>query len=161
MKKRFGFTANRLGEPATERVGDAELLISTNEERRGLFHRRASDDGTETIVAVALKPGLRVAPRGVDAFQRASRLASSAPAFAVTYTNDTSPARAFISAIAAQRGARVQATNNVELERASTVDICCQPTRLIEGGFDKKTHSSFGQFVTLAAQFAKYVESNQ
>ena len=154
------FAANRLGaNPRTERVGDAELLISTDEERGAAsFIAGHLMIGAETHIRRCLEArseGRNLA--AVEAFQRASRLASSTnPAFAVTYTDDTSPAYAFISAIAAQRGARSQAGNNADLERAlRQLTYAVSETRLIEGGFEKKTHSSFGQFGTLAAQFAK------
>jgi hypothetical protein len=154
------FTANRLGaNPRQERVGDAELIISTDEERGAAsFIAGHLMLGAETNIRRCLEArsqGRNLA--AVEAFQRASRLSSSTnPAFAVTYTDDTSPARAFISAIAAQRGARAQASNNADLERAlEQLTYAVSETRLIEGGFEKKTHSSFGQFGTLAAQFAK------
>lgn len=154
------FTANRLGaNPRQERVGDAELLISTDEERGAAsFIAGHLMIGAETNIRRCLEArseGRNLA--SVEAFQKAARLASSInPAFAVTYTNDTSPARAFISAIAAQRGAQSQSRNDADLERAlAQLTYAVSETRLIEGGFEKKTHSSFGQFGTLAAQFAK------
>jgi hypothetical protein len=81
---------------------------------------------------------------------------TASPAFAVTFTDDSAPARTFISAIAAQRGARTQSANNSALESAlGQLTYAASETRLVEDGFEKRTQSSFGQFGALASQFAQ------
>ncbi len=153
------FVAQRLGEKAiTEHVGDAEMLISTDEERSAAsFFAGHLIMGQEASVRRCLEartPGGSLA--SADQFQRATRLLSAnSPANVVTYTDDSQPARAFIYAIIAQRGARERPARNDELESALRhLTYAVSETRLVEGGFEKRTRSPFGQFGTLAAQFA-------
>jgi hypothetical protein len=154
------FIAKRLGaNPRTESVGDAEMLISMDEE-----HGAASFTAGHLVMGseANVRRCLEARAQGqtlsaADDFQSAARLATAnSPAFAVTFTDDSAPARTFISAIATQRGARTQPVNDADLERAlGQLTYTVSETRLIEAGFEKKTRSSFGQFGTLAAQFAK------
>jgi hypothetical protein len=90
------------------------------------------------------------------AFKEAARLAAmNSPASALTYTEDKSSARSFIAAIASQRGASAQPFRETELERSlDRVPYAVSATRLVEGGFERTTRSSFGQFGSLVAQFA-------
>ncbi|MGB7922276.1 MAG: hypothetical protein WCF57_03425 [Pyrinomonadaceae bacterium] len=154
------FVSKKLGpNPRTERVGDVELLISKEEERGAAsFVNGRLMMGSETNVRRCLEAKAQAQTlASVDAVRRATRLAAAnGPAFAVTFTDDSAPARTFINAIAAQRGARTQPLNSADLERAlAQLTYAVSETRLIEAGFERKTRSSFGQFGTLAAQFAK------
>jgi hypothetical protein len=150
--------AQRLGpNPRVERAGDAEILISTNEDHGAAgFVAGHLIMGSEAHVRACLAahasgPTLATA----DAFQRASHLTSTSdPAFVVTFTDDSSPARTFINAIAAQPGVRTQPAS-ADLERAlGQLTYAVSETRLVEGGFEKRTRSSFGQFGALTTQFA-------
>jgi hypothetical protein len=154
------FVSKKLGlNPRAERVGDAEILISKEEERGAAsFIAGHLLMGSEANVRRCLEAKAQAQTlAAVDAFQRAARMASATGlAFAVTFTDDSAPARTFINAIAAQRGARTQPVNNADLERTlGQLTYAVSETRLIEAGFERKTRSSFGQFGTLVAQFAK------
>jgi hypothetical protein len=77
------------------------------------------------------------------------------PASVVTYTGDWIPARAFINIIASQRNARERFNNNPVVNQAlEELAYAVSETRLVRGGFEKRTRSSFGQLGTLATQFA-------
>jgi hypothetical protein len=154
------FVANRLGaNPQTDRIGIAELLISTIAERGAASfvagHLLMGSEANVRRCLEAMAQGSRLA--AAESFQRTARVASSTnPAFAVTFTDDSAPAHTFIVAVAAQRGARTQPASTTDLERAlDALPYAISETRLVEGGFEKRTRSSFGQFGTLAAQFAK------
>ncbi|HEX8458853.1 MAG TPA: hypothetical protein VF656_16270 [Pyrinomonadaceae bacterium] len=158
VRKRLGAGAK------SQRVGDAEMLIATDEERGA-----ASFVGDYLIIGGAEEVRRclqeRVAARTLGAhhaFQQAARLvpAHDAPNVA-TYTNDYDPARRFISFISGQTGARNAAPNAVALQRAlATLPYALSETRLVEGGFEKITRSSFGQFGALAAQLAADAETS-
>jgi hypothetical protein len=152
------FVAQRLGpNPRKEQIGYEELLISTDEER-----------GAASFVAGHLLMGSEAAVRHClearaqgrtlatsDRFQRTVRATTTTTDFAVTFTDDSSPARTFIYAIAAQPGVRTQQAHDADLERAlSQLTMAVSETRTVEDGFEKRTRSSFGQFGALAAQFA-------
>ena len=153
------FVARKLGpNPRTERAGDAELLVSTDEERGAASfvagHLLMGSQAHVRACLDARTPGPNLASS--DAFQRAVRLVSAdSPASVVTYTDDSQPARTFISAIIAQRGARERPADDSNFEAALwRLRYAASETRLVEGGFEKRTRSSFGQFGTLATQFA-------
>ena len=154
------FVAGRLGaNPLRDRVGEAELIVSTDEERGAASfvagHMMMGSEANVRRCLEARAQGRALAAS--DVFQRTARLRSTAsPAFAVTFTDDSAPARTFISAIAAQRGARTQSANNSALESAlGQLTYAASETRLVEDGFEKRTQSSFGQFGALASQFAQ------
>jgi hypothetical protein len=57
--------------------------------------------------------------------------------------------------MAAQKGVRAQPANEAQLEEALRgLRYALSETRIMDGGFEKRTRSSFGQFGALAAQFA-------
>jgi hypothetical protein len=149
----------RLGAASkTERVGDAQLLVSADEERgaaaflNGRLLLGAAVDVRRCLEARAKGATLNQAVP----FKEAARLASmNSPASVLTYTDDKESARTFITAIATQRGASRQPFRATEFELAlGQLSYAVSATRLIEGGFERTTRSSFGQFGTLAAQFA-------
>ncbi|HYY59200.1 MAG TPA: hypothetical protein VE842_17855, partial [Pyrinomonadaceae bacterium] len=151
--------ARRLGAATrTERVGDALMMVSADEERGA-----ASFIAGRLIMGAAAQVRRCLEARTVDqtlggaiAFKEAARLASmNNPAGALTYTEDKSSARSFIAAIASQRGASAQPFRETEFERSlGQLPYAVSATRLVEGGFERTTRSSFGQFGSLVAQFA-------
>ncbi|HEY6189079.1 MAG TPA: hypothetical protein VIW80_15590 [Pyrinomonadaceae bacterium] len=160
------FVARRLGAGAkTEQVGDALMMVSADEERgaasfiAGRLVMGATSNVRRCLEARANGQTLGQA----DAFKAAARLAAmNSAANALTYTDDRSPARNFIIAIASQRGAVVKPFNETEVERSlSRLPYAVSATRLSEGGFEKTTRSSFGQFGALASQFAPETERGQ
>ncbi len=142
----------------TEHVGEALMLVSADEER-----------GAASFIAGRLVMGATASVRRcleartksetlsrALAFKEAARLAAmNSPASVLTYTDDKASARSLIIAIASQRGASVQPFKEAEFEHSlSQTPYAVSATRLAEGGFEKTTRSSFGQFGALAAQFA-------
>ena len=153
------YTAGRLGSRTkTELVGDAQMVVSADEERgavsfiSGRLLMGSASSVRRCLEARAAGQTLSQA----DRFKEAARLASiSGNANALTDTDDRGPARTFMTAIATQRGATVKDFNATEFMRAlDQIPYAVSSTRLAEGGFEKITRSSFGQFGTLAAQFA-------
>jgi hypothetical protein len=151
--------ARRLGAGArTERVGDALMSVSNDEERGAAsFISGRLVMGATTSVRRCLEArtkGENLAQ--ANAFREAARLASmNSQANALTYTDDKTLARSFIGSIAGQRGATAKPFNQQEFERSlGQLPYTVSATRLLEGGFEKTTRSSFGQFGALAAQFA-------
>ena len=151
--------ARRLGAGTkTEHVGEALMLVSADEGR-----------GAASFIAGRLIMGATASVRRcleartksetlaqAQAFKEAARLAAmNSPASVLTYTDDKASARSLIIAIASQRGASSQPFKEAEFERSLTqTPYAVSATRLTEGGFEKTTRSSFGQFGALAAQFA-------
>ncbi len=78
------------------------------------------------------------------------------PAAVLTITDDEEPTRALLSFIARQGTARpVHATDEPGLRRGlRALPYAISETRLVEGGFERRTRSSFGQFGTIVLQFA-------
>ncbi|MDQ3819136.1 MAG: hypothetical protein M3362_15865, partial [Acidobacteriota bacterium] len=91
-----------------------------------------------------------------DDFRRTTQqvVSASSPASVVTYTEDHAPARTFIEAISNQKGARMRPPNQEGLEKAlGQLRYAVSETKVVEGGFERRTHSSFGQFGSLVSQF--------
>jgi hypothetical protein len=153
-----GFVAKRLGaKPRSELIGDYEMLVSSDEKRDA-----ASFVGQHLILGKAENVRLcleairanRTLAASVD-FKKTTEMAAARPSIVVTYTNDSLPARTFIKAMAAQRGVSEHSLNVEKLDDAlGQLRYAISETQLIEGGFERKTLSSFGQFGMLAAQFA-------
>ncbi|MGB9180833.1 MAG: hypothetical protein WCB68_16495 [Pyrinomonadaceae bacterium] len=153
------FVSKRLAtnSPTKERIGDAELLY-TKDAKRGAASFVAGRLIMGSIEDVRQCLQARSQGKTLDSsetFKLASRLTSSdTPALAATYTKNDEATRRFINAVAAQRGVRERPANNSELERAlSRLAYALTETRMVEGGFERKTRSSFGQFGSLASQF--------
>lgn len=152
------FVAKRLGaRPRTERIGDANMLVARDEER-----------GAASFVAGHLLMGAEANVRrcldaraqakslaGADAFKRASLLTvTAAPPNALTYTDDEETANALIAAVASQRIARAKPPDAAAMDRAlRQLPYYVTETRFIEGGLERTTLSSFGQFGTIVTQF--------
>lgn len=153
------FVLKRLGAgPRSERIGDAELLISKSKERgAACFIMGRLMMGPVEQLRRCLEARARGETLAAAAdFQKAARIVEKdAQANAVTYTSDSGPASAFINVIAAQKAAREGEPNAVELQRMlDSLAYAVSETRLVEGGFEKRTRSAFGQFGTVAAQFS-------
>ncbi|HZG53183.1 MAG TPA: hypothetical protein VEZ40_13700, partial [Pyrinomonadaceae bacterium] len=75
---------------------------------------------------------------------------------------DYDPARRFISFLGRQNGVQSGAPNAAALQRSlSALPYALGETRLVEGGFEKTTRSSFGQFGGLVVQLATDVETEK
>jgi hypothetical protein len=153
------FISKRLGaKPAVETIGGAELLVSNNEK-----HDAASFVGGRLIMGTAgnLRRCLeaRSAQRTLaedPEFKQAARSVNAAgPSNVVTFTEDYAPARTFVTALAAQRGVRERPTDEAALEEAlRRLRYAATETQATDGGFERRTRSSFGQLGALASQFA-------
>lgn len=153
------FIAKRLGvKPHVETIGGAELLISDNERKDAAsFVSGYLMMGTTENLRRCLEA--REAGRTLaadDDFQRTARLAAAAgPANVATFTADDAPARTFITSLATQRGVSERPVNAAQLQEAlGQLRYAVSETRLADRGFERRTRSSFGQFGTLASQFA-------
>lgn len=159
VRKRLGAGAK------SQRIGEAEMLFAADEERGA-----ASFVGDYLMIGGAAEVRRclqeRAAARTLgtsDAFRQAARSASGHDApNVVTYTDDSDPARRFISFIGRQNGARSAAPNVAALQRSlSALPYALGETRLVEGGFEKTTRSAFGQFGALVLQLASDVEADK
>jgi hypothetical protein len=159
VRKRLGAGAK------SQRIGEAEMLFAADEERGA-----ASFVGDYLMIGGAAEVRRclqeRAAARTLgtsDAFRQAARSAAGHDApNVVTYTDDSDPARRFISFIGRQNGARNAAPNVAALQRSlSALPYALGETRLVEGGFEKTTRSAFGQFGALVLQLASDVEADK
>src|SRR5207237_2673423 len=86
----------------------------------------------------------------------ATSITTNDPAGIVSFTDEREAMRSFITLLAWQRALRANNVPNDAAfrraldERAYSVS----ETRPVEGGFEKRTRSAFGQFGTLARQLA-------
>ncbi|MDT4895272.1 MAG: hypothetical protein QOH25_349 [Acidobacteriota bacterium] len=153
------FIAKRLGaKPRAETIGDAEMLVANNEKRdassfvQGHLIMGTADNVRRCLEALRTNQTLAAD----DDFQRTARLvAAGNSANVVTFTEDYAPARTFITAIATQRGIHERPVNETELEGLlKRLRYAVSETQIVDGGFEKRTRSSFGQFGALASQFA-------
>ncbi len=155
------FVTKRLGtdRPLTEHIGDA-VMLKAKDARRGAASFIAGklmlgevEDVRRCLGALAQNRTLALS----ETFRRAARSADApaGPTCAVTYTNNSGPARTFIETVAGSPEARQQAFNNAEFGDAlGHLAYAVSETRVVEGGIERITHSSFGQFGTLVAQFS-------
>lgn len=150
VKKRLGANAK------TEQIGDAELLISSDEERgaaafvAGRLLLGPENNLRKCLEARAQSQTLSHSEQFMRAAQTVSQDSSTN---ALTYTLDADSARDFITALASQRTLRVSPPQPEELERSlARLGYSVSGTNLVEGGFEKVTRSSFGILGTLATQ---------
>jgi hypothetical protein len=153
------FVAKRLGANAkTERVGETEMQVSRDEERgaasfvAGHLLMGSTTNVRRCLEAHAQNHTLAIA----DNFRRATpSTTTDEPASVVTYTRDETSARAFVNVIASQWSSRERSNSNPSINQAlDQLAYAVSETRLVQGGFEKRTRSSFGQLGTLATQFA-------
>ncbi|HJR08531.1 MAG TPA: hypothetical protein VJ842_14830 [Pyrinomonadaceae bacterium] len=150
----------------SKRVGDVEMLVAADEERGA-----ASFVGDYLVIGGAEEVRRCLQERAASqtlgasgAFQQASRPTANAndAANVITYTNDYEPARRFVSFLGRQSGARNSPPNAAALQRSlSALPYALSETRLVEGGFEKKTRSAFGQFGAMLVQLASDVEAGK
>jgi hypothetical protein len=155
------FVTKRLGANAkTERIGETLMQVSRDEERGAASFIEGhllmgSAANVERCLAARVQ---NHALANADNFQRAARTMTTTaddPASVVTYSGDVIPARAFINVIASQWNARERSGNNPAINQAlDQLAYAVSETRLVQGGFEKRTRSTFGQLGTLATQFA-------
>jgi hypothetical protein len=153
------FVAKRLGaKPRVELIGETEMLVANSEKRdaSSFVGGRLVMGRAENVRRCLEARQTNQTLAADDVFQRSTRLISaSSAANVVTLTEDNAPARTFITAIAAQRGMRERPVNNAELESALLrLRYAVSETQVVDGGFERRTRSSFGQFGALASQFA-------
>ncbi|HYP01275.1 MAG TPA: hypothetical protein VER76_13875 [Pyrinomonadaceae bacterium] len=160
VRKRLGAGAQ------SRRVGDVEMLIAADEERGA-----ASFVGDYLVIGGAEEVRRCLQERAASqtlgaagAFRLASRPAATASdaAGVITYTNDYEPARRFVAFLGRQSGLRSSAPNAAALQRSlGALPYAHSETRLVEGGFEKKTRSAFGQFGAMLVQLAADVETGR
>jgi hypothetical protein len=160
VRKRLGAGAKSV------RIGDAEMLVAAD--GRGGAASFVGDyliigDEQETVRRCLQERAASRTLGATAAFQQAERAAQADHVSnVVTYTDEHDPARRFISFIGRQNGARKAAPNAAALQRAlSALPYTHSETRLVEGGFEKNTRSSFGQFGALVAQLAADAEADK
>jgi hypothetical protein len=138
-----------LGSARVQRVGDVELLVSNDPERgassfvEGFLLMGAEDDVRRCLAARAEKKSLgnseAYQPPGQDFFPE--------PAFVQTLTDERDSVRSVVPYVARLGGTRDAANNPAALDEVvSRRPLSVSATRLAEGGFEKKTRSSFGLF---------------
>ncbi len=154
------FVFKRLGtsKPQTERIGDMELLSSTDESRgaasfvSGHLLLGPKDNLRRCLTARQEGRTLGAAQDFRQALQRANAIG---PTQVITLTDDFAASLNFISFISNQRGVRARAANEQELSQAlGQLPFAVTETQMIEGGIERTTRSSFGQLGVLATQFA-------
>lgn len=154
------FVMKRLGAKArTEKIGDAELLVSRDEERGAAsFVAGHLLTGSEANVRACLNA--RAQNQTLDTtnqFKQSLLIASNdtGATSVITFTDDAAAAQNVIAAIASQPAARARAFNDQEVGRVlQQLPYTVSQTNLVEGGFEKRTRSAFGQFGTLVSQFS-------
>jgi hypothetical protein len=160
-----GLVRKRLGAGAkSQRVGEAEMLVAADEEKGAASF--TGDyliiGGTEEVRRCLLERAASRTLGAVSAFQQVSGASSANDAASViTYTNDYEPSRRFISFLGRQSGVRNSPPDASAVQRSlSALPYALSETRLVEGGFEKKTRSAFGQFGAMLVQLATDVETN-
>jgi hypothetical protein len=160
------FVAKRLGaKPIKENVGDTLMLVSKDERQDAAsFVNGHLLLGTAEGVRRCLQARMsKQTLADSDNFRRTAQLIdSSRHTNVITYTEDYNPARTFILAITAQRGVQVKPLNETELEDAlKNLRYVATETELIDGGFERRTNSSFGMFGTLISQFVSSTNTTE
>ena len=152
-----GFVAKRLGaKPRSELVGDAEMLVSNNDK-----HDAASFVGRHLLLGKveAVRRCLEARVNGQtlgtsDSFRKSQASLGGTSSLVVQFYDDKSPASSFVKAIAAQKAVSERSLNEAKLNEAlGELRYAFSETQLVDGGFERMTRSSFGQFGLLATQF--------
>ncbi|MFN2454549.1 MAG: hypothetical protein ABR577_10040 [Pyrinomonadaceae bacterium] len=151
--------ARRLGASARiERVGETEMLVSRDATREAAAfvagHLIVGSRESLRRCLVAYSEHRTLASTNSFQLTARSSLAANVKG-ALTLTNDERAARELILFVAAQSGARPRAADKEELKRAlESLRFAVTETRPVEEGFERITHSSFGQFGALARLFS-------
>ena len=148
----------QLGSVRVEHAGDAELWLSADEERGaasfvGNYLLLGSADDVRRCLNARAATHTLAANSGF--IRAAARAATNDPAGIVSFTDEREAMRAFITLLARQKALRTDsAPDDAAFERAlDERAYASSETRPVEGGFEKRTRSAFGQFGTLAGQF--------
>ena len=154
------FITNRLGtsKPQVERLGDAEILSSTDDKRgaasfiSGYLLMGSKESVRRCLIA---KQGEQTLS-GSRAFQMSLGNASLAgPTHVATYTRDSVAASNFIVFVASQPAAHMRTANAQDMEVAMRqLPYAVSEMKFVEGGIERRTISSFGMLGVLATQFA-------
>ena len=141
----------------TERVGDVELLISSDTERGaasfiGDYLLMGTEDDVRSCVA-ARSEGRTL--KNADAFKTTARGLFDETALARTLTDERDSVRSVLSSFARSGDTGSTRANPSALEAAlAKRAYSVSETRLVEGGFEKRTRSSFGLFGEIVTRFA-------
>jgi hypothetical protein len=148
----------RLGAGArAERVGDAEMRVSQDSEQGAAseFENHVIMGGEDAVrhCLEARASGKTLA--ATEAFKAslgfAAQVDTQSPI--VSLTDDREQARRFVSLAAPRRAATPHAPDAATLARAvAALPFSVSVTRLATDGIERKTHSPFGQFATIALQ---------
>lgn len=146
------------GGTRTVAVGDAQMLVSTDEEERGA----ASFVGGLLIMGreAQLRRCLEARAQGrtlaaSDRYRRAPHKLFEAPPAVVTFSDDRETTRAFVNYIARQSASRDKRANSEAFERAlESSMMTVSESRFTQEGLEKVTRSAFGNFGTLVMRFA-------
>ena len=139
----------------TVRVGDAELLVSTDPELGaasfvGDYLVMGSEDDVRRCVA-AHAAGRTL--QDTAAFKASAQNFFDGPTFALTLTDDRDSAHSVFNYLA--RRGDAHASDQGALEDAlARRGYSVGETRLADGGFEKKTRSAFGLFGEIITRFA-------
>ena len=151
------FVTKRLGaKPRSEMIGDAEMLVSNNDKRDAAsFVGKHLLLGKVEAVRRCLEARLKGQTLGnSDSFRKSQSSLGAGPALVIQFYDDQPSASSFVRAIAAQKAISEQALNGAKLNEAlGGLRYAFSETQLMDGGFERKTRSSFGQFGLLATQF--------
>lgn len=157
----------RLGAGArTERVGNAEMRVSSDAERgaASVFenHVILGSEGVVRRCLEARASGTTLA--STDAVKRpldfAAQSGTQSPI--VSLTDDRDQARRFVSLAAPRRAATPNAPDAATLARAvAALPFSVSVTRLTTDGVERKTLSPFGQFAAIALQLSPDVETQR
>lgn len=148
--------AKRLGARAkTIRVGDADLILSADEERGAAsFVDGYLLLGSEkTLRSCLAARSAQQTLRQDEGFRRAlGLLPDNSTQDAVTISDDRENARTAMAALTAQRDRRAQLLGERDNLRALSDSVSL--TKLTEAGVERTTTSAFGQFGNFLAQFS-------
>ena len=147
----------RLGTARKSMEGEAELLVSEDEERgAGAFIKGFLIMGRESNVRRCLAAQAQGQTLSASERYRQAqhRLFESAPAV-TTFSDDREPARAFINYFSKQKRSSDAAANAETYARAvNQLPLAVSESRFAEDGMERRTRSAFGNFGALVTRFA-------
>lgn len=152
------------GNAQPTKIGNAEMFAVDDEETAVAFAGNYVVTGDAESVRRCLQA--RASGRTLDtleAFKRsATKDASVAQPHVLTHADDREPARAFVTFVARQRGARQRPADAAALEKSlASLPFASSETRLVADGFERRTRSAFGQFGSLILRFTSDAETRR
>lgn len=144
--------------PVTEKINENTILISTDPKRgaaafvNGYLFLGDTENVRRCVQAYAKQESFDKSIR----FQKSNPLVvNSSSATVTTLWDDSSYTRTFITLLSTFRFAREKNPNAAEFENAiKQLPYSVTETRIVEGGIERKTNSSFGMFGNLAVQYS-------